>query len=287
MNDLDLRIHAIREDLADARLRHRVRASRYVEGMPARVGASIADVLKEPGSSGAMVRQLIYGELVTIFDTSDGYSWIQRACDGYVGYVRADCLGDPGPPPTHVVSQPRTFVYPGADLRFPRTGELSMGSLLRVTGETETRGTIYSMLNDGNAVIAKHLRPVSDHAADFVSVAAQLLHTPYLWGGNSGFGIDCSGLVQLAMMMTGKSVAADSDQQAATIGAPTDTANKKYDNLRRGDLVFWQGHAGIMEDGDTLLHASGHTMSVSREPLNEAVARIAYLYDYPTIVRRP
>jgi len=156
-----------------------------------------------------------------------------------------------------------------------------------VTGNEETRGTHYAELENGRFVIAKHLRSIDAHSSDFVAVASTLIHTPYLWGGNTGFGLDCAGLIQLSMMMCGRAVLADSDMQAETIGAPVNTDNRIYDNLQRGDLVFWKGHAGIMEDDRILLHASGHTMNVAREQLLEAVERIAYLYDYPTIVRRP
>ena len=121
---------------------------------------------------------------------------------------------------------------------------------------------------------------------DYVGVAEQLLSTPYLWGGASAFGIDCSGFVQLSMRMTGRSAPRDSDMQAAHLGEPLDPG-KDFAGLRRGDLVFWKGHIAIMLDGRNIIHANGHTMMVSREPLAEAVERIAYLYGGPTGFRRP
>ena len=135
-------------------------------------------------------------------------------------------------------------------------------------------------------MIAKHLAPAGKFAADYVEVAETLLHTPYLWGGVSGFGIDCSGLVQLSMRMAGKSVLRDSDMQAATIGDRA-RSRRGFRGARRGDLVFWNGHVGIMADPDTLIHASGHTMTVAREPLRQAIDRIGYLYGGPTGFRRP
>ena len=188
--------------------------------------------------------------------------------------------------PTHVVCVPRTFLYPGPDLKQPRSGELSMGSRLTITGSAVTRGTEYALLASGDAVIAKHLAHVGKVAADFVEVAETLLNTPYLWAGVSGFGIDCSGLVQLSMRMAGKSVLRDSDMQAATVGVKIDPG-ADFAALARGDLAFWDGHVGIMSDPDTLIHASGHTMTVAREPLRQAIDRIGYLYGGPTGFRRP
>ncbi|RVD72349.1 peptidoglycan endopeptidase, partial [Mesorhizobium sp. M4A.F.Ca.ET.029.04.2.1] len=221
-----------------------------------------------------------------VFEEREGWAWIQAERDGYVGYVADTVLGARDHAPTHVVSVPRTFLYPGPDLRIPVSGQLSMGSAVTVTGSAETRGTPYALLSSGQALIAAHLRSIGEVATDYVSVAEGFLGTPYLWGGVSGFGIDCSGLVQLAMRMTGKDVLRDSDMQAGSIGEPLDPG-PDFAGLRRGDLVFWKGHVAIMTDPDTMIHANGHTMLVSREGLKEAVERIGYLYGGPTGFRRP
>jgi cell wall-associated NlpC family hydrolase len=117
-------------------------------------------------------------------------------------------------------------------------------------------------------------------------VAEALLSTPYLWGGTSAFGIDCSGLVQLSMRMAGRTVPRDTDMQASGLGEPFDPG-ADLAGLRRGDLVFWKGHVAIMLDGKNIIHANGHAMMVSRERLSDAVERIAYLYGGPTGFRRP
>jgi cell wall-associated NlpC family hydrolase len=281
----DPRLHAYRPDLADERLRGEVDAARFVSGKAARIAVAVADIRKAPRPDGGLNTQALYGDDINVFDVADGWAWIQAEADGYVGYVADAAIAEPDLP-THVVVTPRTFLYPGPDLKLPRSGELSMGSRVAVTGHAETRGTEYALLASGEAAIAKHLAPLEKIAADYVAVAETLIHTPYLWAGVSGFGIDCSGLVQLSMRMAGKRVLRDSDMQAATIGAAIEPG-ADFAGLRRGDLVFWKGHVGIMADPDTMIHASGHTMTVAREPLRQAVERIGYLYGGPTGFRRP
>ncbi|MCA0034216.1 NlpC/P60 family protein [Mesorhizobium sp. B263B2A] len=286
MTARDARLHAFRSDLADARLKGEVTADRFVAGRPARVTASVADLRKAPRPDAGINTQLLFGDDVLVFEDREGWAWVQAERDGYVGYVADMMLGGRDRAPTHIVSVPRTFLYPGPDLRFPIAGQLSMGSTVTVAGAAETRGTHYAVLPSGEAVISGHLRPIGERASDYVSVAEMFLGTPYLWGGVSGFGIDCSGLVQLAMRMAGKNVLRDSDMQAASIGEPLDPG-ADFSELRRGDLVFWKGHVAVMTDAGTMIHANGHTMLVSREGLKDAIARIGYLYGGPTGFRRP
>jgi cell wall-associated NlpC family hydrolase len=282
----DRRLHAFRPDLADKRLEGEVAAARFVEGRPARIVLPVADLRREPRPDSGIDTQFLFGDDVTVFDEAGGFAWVQGVRDGYVGYVAASALGGRDHAPTHLVSVPRTFLYPGPDLRFPRREALSMGSAVTVTGTAETRGTAYALLASGEAVVAGHLAPIGDRAADYVAVAERFENTPYLWGGVSGFGIDCSGLVQLAMRMAGRDVPRDSDMQADGLGTPLDPG-EDHSGLRRGDLVFWKGHVAIMTDTDTMIHANGHKMLVSREGLREAIARIGYLYGGPTGFRRP
>ena len=286
MTARDPRLHAYRPDLADERLRGEVDAARFVGGRAARIAVAVADIRKAPHADAGLSTQALHGDDVRVFDVADGWAWIQAEADGYVGYVADAALAEPDRRPTHVVVAPRTFVYPGPDLKRPRSGELSMGSRLAVTGGAETRGTEYALLASGEAVVARHLAPLEKVAVDYVAVAETLIHTPYLWGGLSGFGIDCSGLVQLSMRMAGKRVLRDSDMQAATIGAAVDPG-ADFAGLARGDLVFWKGHVAVMTDADTMIHASGHTMTVALEPSRQAIDRIGYLYGGPTGFRRP
>lgn len=282
----DPRLHAHRPDLADIRLKGDVRAERYVEGRPARIGVAVADVLSAPRIDAGMNTQFLLGDDVLVFEEGAGWAWVQGVADGYVGYVAAPTLAAGNSEPTHRLVAPRSFLYPGPDLKLPRQGVLSMGSRVTVTGTSSTRGTEYAHLSSGKTLIASHLRPLAEHAADYVAVAERLLETPYLWGGTSALGVDCSGLVQLAMRLAGRSVLRDADMQQSSLGDALEPG-PDYSALRRGDLVFWKGHVAIMDDGDTMIHANGHTMSVAREPLRAAIDRIGYLYGQPTGFRRP
>ena len=280
------RLHAFRPDLADARLKADVAAERYAEGKLARIAVPVANLRRKPDRHAGLDTQLLLGDDVTVFEMREGWAWVQAARDGYVGYVNVGSLTEPGRAATHIVSAPRSFVYPGADLRFPHVEALSMGSAVTGIGQADTRGPAYALRDNGNAMIAAHLKPIGQVEPDYVAVAERFLHTPYLWGGTSGFGIDCSGLVQLSMRMAGRDVLRDTDMQEATIGAALDPGDG-HKNVRRGDLVFWKGHVALMTDGKTMIHANGHTMLVSHEPLADAIKRIGYLYGQPTGFRRP
>ncbi len=285
-SELDPRLNAVRPDLADERLRGLVEASSFVTGKPARVASPVLDLHRRPDPSSGIDTQLLCGDEVLVFDESEGWAWLQSVADGYVGYASAAAVTDAAPEPTHVVTAQRSFLHPAADMKLPPTCCHSMGAGLAIVGFAETRGTSYGLLASGEAIIAGHIAPLGAVVSDFVEVAERLLRTPYLWGGASAFGIDCSGLIQLAMRMSGSKVLRDTDMQAASIGSAIDPG-PRLAGLRRGDLVFWKGHVAIMTDGETIVHANGHTMDVAIEALAEAVDRIAHLYGRPTGFRRP
>jgi cell wall-associated NlpC family hydrolase len=279
---LDRRLHAFRPDLADRALRGQVESERFVAPEAAMVAWQVAALRPKPDLSAGIDTELLMGEEIRVFERQGDWAWVQAVDDGYVGYIPEAAIAA-FVAPSHVVTVPRTFVYSGPDLRFPMRMALSMGSRLAISGEAETRGTRYLLLADGGALVSRHLQPLSDPpAADYVSIAARFLETPYLWGGKSGFGIDCSGLVQLAMRMAGHAAPRDSDMQASGLGMPIERQD-----LQRGDLVFWKGHVAIMENDETMIHANGHTMSVARETLTDAIDRIGWLYGSPTGYRRP
>lgn len=282
MTELDPRLNAFRSDLADIRLKGKVIAPRFVEGVEAQISVPVAKLYRTSAGSG-VVSELLYGAKLHIFAEENDVFWVQAVEDGYVGYLAANTLIKTITEPTHVIVAPRTFLYPGPDLKFPAINALSIGSRLKLVGETETRGTRYGLLAGGEAAILNHVAPLKCIQNDYVAVSETLLRTPYLWGGTSAFGIDCSGLVQLSFAMAGKTVLRDTDMQEATIGHPL----PENEALQRGDLVFWKGHVAIMLSSTYIIHANGASMDVKVEPLEQAVERIARYYARPTSFRRP
>lgn len=283
---LDRRLNAFRPDLAERSLEGIVPAPRFVDGRPARVGVAVAGLRPRPDPASGIDTQLLFGEEVQVLDKATGWAWVKSALDGYVGYVEASALNDQVKSASHIVIQPRSFAYAEPDMKRPVRQALSMGSRLTAIDTVETRGTHYLLLDDGASIIASHCRRLDapgsqDANEDYVATAARLIETPYLWGGRSAFGIDCSGLVQLSLQMAGRTVMRDSDMQAARLGTPIEA-----EEARRGDLLFWKGHVAILEGADMLVHANGYTMSVARETITDAIARIRPSYGEPTGWRR-
>lgn len=286
MSVLDKRLNAFRPDLADANLQGKVSAARFIKGRKARVSSAVLDLKSAPSANAGLDSQLVLGDEVLIFDEADGFAWVQSVRDSYVGYVLSDGLSDDHEHHTHIVCVPRTFSYEEADMKKPVKRAFSLGTKLTITGTAATRRTNYALTASGEALIAHHLYPINELSGDYVTVAETLEHTPYLWGGASAFGIDCSGLVQLCMQMTGRNVLRDTDMQEKTIGQQLEIGDT-LEKLRRGDLVFWKGHVAIVLDQETIIHANGHTMTVARESLRGTIERIAYLYAQPKSFRRP
>jgi cell wall-associated NlpC family hydrolase len=274
MSDLDKRLHVYRDDLADVRLQGKVQAARFVEGVAAQCIAAVAPVHKTASDSAMQLTQVLHGETLKVFERSAGWAWVQLDDDRYVGYVREDALSADVVKTTHRVSALLSHLYPEASIKAQPAPMLSLNAKLAV----ESVEGEFLKLRDGRFVYASHVGAVENN---FVTVAERFLHVPYLWGGISALGIDCSGLVQMSLKACGVAAPRDSDMQEKDLGI----AVAKTD-LRRGDLVFWKGHVGIMEDADTLLHANGHHMLVVREPLDVAVKRIVAKGSEITSVKR-
>jgi cell wall-associated NlpC family hydrolase len=264
----DPRRHAYRADLADARLKGLIEAERYVQGEPRQVVAPALPLRREPRRDSILETETLKGETVTVFAESEGWAWVQIDRDLYVGYMPSDGLSASIIEPTHRIAALRSYVFPEPDAKSPPLALLSLNALFTVEAEEGK----FLALEDGGYVFARHTLPAGEVVRDAVDVAEKFLGTPYLWGGRTSLGLDCSGLVQLAFEAAGYNAPRDADMQAEELGEPL--AWKLGVELRRGDLVFWEGHVGIMTSPTDLIHANAHHMAVEIEPLGEARERI-------------
>ncbi len=258
---LDLRINACRPDLADIRCSSDYEAKRYVTGQPAQIFSPIVTVHKTPGAQSPVLTQALLGENILIFENKDGWLWIQLETDGYVGYVMEACVTTAVTVPTHKIYGMLAHIYPQPDIKTMPLDVLPFQAQVTVVS-TSVDGK-WCELSRGGYVKVNTLTTLLTVEKNLVDVALRFLHAPYLWGGKTALGIDCSGLVQLGLQALGQECPRDSDMQKVSLG------NLLNDNasLQRGDLIFFDGHVGIMHDDKSLLHANATTMTVTIEDL--------------------
>ena len=279
----DPRITPARPDLAAQHLAGSVKAERFVEGKAFEIGASQAPLRSAASHEATLMTEALKGERITVYETSEnGWAWGQLAGDGYVGFMPARALRAAGPAATHKVAALRTFVFPGPSIKLPPKETLSFGSRLAVA---RIDGS-FAITAAGDHVSVLHLAPVRTLETDFVAVAERFLGTPYLWGGKSSLGTDCSGLLQLALNACGVTCPRDTDMQEQALGSALARPHEPQ-QLRRGDLVFWKGHVAIVRDDATVVHANASRhMAVALEPIAEALPRIRAIAGDITSVRR-
>ncbi|MEL7165266.1 MAG: NlpC/P60 family protein [Pseudomonadota bacterium] len=269
----DRRFQAANARVAHSTLIGTVQAARFTDGTPQIVRAPSADLCAQPGKG--RDKQLLMGQAFTVLDVQGDHAFGFDPVDGYVGYVDAPLLRDPAPP-THKVITRLAHMYTAPDIKAPEIGLFSFGSRMALTPEND------DFLRHGEVFIPRQqVAPVTETPDDPATIAELFLGTPYLWGGDTGTGIDCSGLVQTALTACGIPCPRDSDLQQTAFPA-TDPAC-----LQRSDLVFWKGHVGMMRDPDTIIHANAFHMTVATEPLTTAIQRIATQYGEVTAYTRP
>jgi cell wall-associated NlpC family hydrolase len=257
----DKRLTPARADLAAAHLNGQVDAPRYADGMARAVWVGRTSLRARPSDDAPQDSELLYGEAFTVYDFAKGWAWGQAANDQYVGYVDEKALTVPFKTQTRV-SALMAPLFTGPGLKRAVQDILPMGAAVPVLG----RDGDYVEIESGLYLHQRHVAPV---AGDFVAVAERFLGVAYVWGGKTYAGLDCSGLIQVALAATGVAAPRDTDMQEKALGQAVAKADK------RGDLIFWKGHVGVMLDETRLLHANAFHMMVAIEPLAEAVARIA------------
>ncbi len=274
----DSRITPARPDLAAAHLRGKITAERFVEGTEQEVVVGVAPLRKEPSHQAPLLTEALYGERVTIYETDEeGWAWGQLKSDSYVGWMPASALLAPQAEPTHRVSALRTLVFPGPSIKLPPTDALPLEARVAVVRQDDD----LAVTATGGHIPARHLAPLHSKESDFVAVAERFVGTPYLWGGKSSVGIDCSGLVQVALSACGIACPRDSDMQEVTLGQPISLAG-----LQRGDLIFWKGHVAIALGRNSMIHANAFHRAVAIEPVAEGLTRIGAAGTQVSRVRR-
>jgi len=276
--DFDPRITPARPDLAAEHLRGKVTAARFAEGTVQEVIAGIAPMRAAPSHDAPLLTEALCGERVTIYETDEeGWAWGQLASDHYVGWLPAAALLAPSAQPTHRVSVLRTLVFPGPSIKLPPTDALPLGALVAVARQQDT----FAVAASGGFLPSCHLVPLDSREADFVAVAERFVGVPYLWGGKSSLGVDCSGLVQVALTACGINCPRDTDMQERALGKSASLAG-----LQSGDLIFWKGHVAIARGRNSMIHGNAFHMAVAIEPVAEALARIGAGGSQVTSVRR-
>jgi cell wall-associated NlpC family hydrolase len=277
----DPRLTPARPDLAARYLEGKVKAARFVDGEEFCVREAIAPLREGPAADAMLATQALMGERVTVYDRNgEGLAWGQLNGDGYVGWIPDAALAKPSAAPTHKVTALRTFAFPGPSIKLAPIETLPMGARVTVTREDDG----FAVTSDGWYLPRRHVDGLDAMENDFVAVAERFVGTPYLWGGKSSLGIDCSGLVQVALTAAGTGCPRDSDMQRDGLGRALDATETK--KLQRGDLIFWKGHVAIVRDADRIVHANAHHMATVVENTREAIARIKAAGSEVTAVKR-
>jgi cell wall-associated NlpC family hydrolase len=274
---LDARITPLRDGLAARALEGLVPATAYVDPTPMQCAVPAAAVRRAPDPAAEQMDQLLFGETFEALATEGDHLWGQAKRDGYVGFVEAAALAPPGEPATHRIRAIRTYAFAEPSIKSRASGPFSLNALVTVAG---LDGRLAKVAGAG-WMAADHLAPVGLIEDDPAAVAERYLGAPYLWGGRESLGLDCSGLVQQALLACGLACPRDADQQSRLGQAVAPDA------LARNDLVFWRGHVAMALDGQRIIHANAHHMAVAIEPLTAALERIkAAGAGEPTAFRR-
>lgn len=273
MSQPDRRLNAYRADLAESALKDTVLAERYTDGSPARIGLPVVPSRLLPDRARPRDTEYLLGEPITVLDRADGWAWVKSRRDGYVGYIDADAVLFGAPDPTHKVCALRSHLYPAPELKRYALAALSFGAQVTVIDRTER----WAQIADGQWLYAAHLQEVGTCDERPADTALRFREVPYLWGGRSSEGMDCSALIQFCLEACGNPCPRDTDMQEAALGTTVDPDGP----LLSGDLVFWPGHVGMMIDAARVVHCNATDMATRVWTLDALRAHIEAVEGHP------
>jgi cell wall-associated NlpC family hydrolase len=284
--EMDPRLTPAGPSLALSSLKGKVSSETFTDGIQATIIHPNVSIKANPAPNAANVSEMLFGEHLTVIKASDGWAWIQANLDDYVGFVPVAAYTNKSLTPTHRVSEPLTHLYGSSDMKLPALMPLPMGSQVQVKGSID-KGFVevtnsYSGDNTSGWIYESHLSPLNTKPKNFTDVAEKFLGSPYLWGGRTMAGIDCSALVQMAAIMASIPCPRDTDMQLAAFKNDI----RGDEPLKRGDVLFFHGHVVIMVDEKNIIHANGFVMKVMIEPLADLIERQKKIHSDPVIGRK-
>ena len=226
----------------------------------------------EPFVNSPLETECLFGETVEVLDEDLDWVYCKLITDNYHGWVKKNNIAK-FKKATHRVFNIRTFIYNDADLKSNIALYLPMGANLVVEKIYSEWAKIIYLVDERikvGYVPAQHIVELQHKVSDWVAIAQSLEGTPYNWGGRDTIGLDCSALLQLTYQTYGQAIGRNTSDQVKLDKPIIDNIS----DLKRGCVIFWKGHVGIMINKVNCIHANAFHMKTVTEPLIDIICRM-------------